>query len=96
LHNTEQDAYIIVDNIVFDVTKFISAHPGGREVLLPYFGKDATEVFYSLHRSDVVRKYQKSLQVGTVDNGKKFIVQDEKIRKTPYGENSYLLGLHTP
>jgi cytochrome b involved in lipid metabolism len=37
-HNTEKDAWIVVDGDVFDVTKFISMHPGGKSVLLQSAG----------------------------------------------------------
>jgi len=45
-HNTINDAYIIVDNIVFDVTKFMDNHPGGKDILLQYLGTDASDIFY--------------------------------------------------
>ena len=30
LHNTSSDAYIVIDAVVYDVTRFLSLHPGGR------------------------------------------------------------------
>mmetsp|Transcript_13147 Transcript_13147/g.28393 ORF Transcript_13147/g.28393 Transcript_13147/m.28393 type:complete len:115 (-) Transcript_13147:306-650(-) len=95
-HNSQKDGWIIVDNLVFDVSKFMTMHPGGLDVLLPWLGKDSTEVFYSLHRSDVVLKYKKSLVIGTVNNGKSFYDPEHDIRVVPYSEPGYLLGLHSP
>lgn len=37
-HNREDDAWIIVDDTVYDVTKFIKLHPGGPSVLVRYAG----------------------------------------------------------
>jgi len=65
-HNSESDCWIVVDNKVFDVTKFSQLHPGGKGVIYDVAGKDATEVFYSFHRIEVLRKYAPRLQVGVV------------------------------
>ena len=46
VHNSEDDCWIIIDNIVYDVTSFISKHPGGRSIV-PSCGADATVVFNS-------------------------------------------------
>jgi 4-hydroxysphinganine ceramide fatty acyl 2-hydroxylase len=43
-HNSEESAWLLHKGRVFDVTKFISHHPGGRNVLLPKFGSDVTEI----------------------------------------------------
>lgn len=49
-HNTSDNAWIIIDSLVYDISKFVKSHPGGQVVLRPYFGKDATTIFYELHR----------------------------------------------
>ncbi|KAK3742762.1 hypothetical protein QZH41_018975, partial [Actinostola sp. cb2023] len=43
---------------VYDVTKFIDRHPGGRDVLLMAAGRDVTMVFESYHAfSEKAPKY---------------------------------------
>lgn len=37
-HNTPQDAWIVIDNFVYDITKFAKLHPGGTQILLDYAG----------------------------------------------------------
>jgi cytochrome b involved in lipid metabolism len=32
-HNSEKDAWIVVDGVVYDVTEFLGTHPGGVEVI---------------------------------------------------------------
>jgi len=63
-HNTEQDCWVIIDGEVFDVTKFLDDHPGGKKAILIYAGKDATEEFDMLHERKVIDKY--GIQKGTV------------------------------
>lgn len=44
-HNTIKDAWITLYNRkIYDVTNFIEEHPGGSDILLPYLGKDCTEI----------------------------------------------------
>ena len=48
-HNKETDAWMVIDNKVYDVTKYMDKHPGGKEAILRYAGKDATKAFYQIH-----------------------------------------------
>lgn len=43
-HNSEEDAWIVYNGSVYDVTKFASLHPGGKEILLEHAGKDVSSV----------------------------------------------------
>ncbi|XP_059052065.1 cytochrome b5-like [Achroia grisella] len=60
--NSKDNAVFIIDNSVFDVTKFLDEHPGGHEVLLGVAGKDATEDFndvgHSLDAKELMLKYK--------------------------------------
>ena len=44
-HSSDQDCWIIIENKVYDVTKFLSRHPGGAGYIVPYCGADATGPF---------------------------------------------------
>jgi L-lactate dehydrogenase (cytochrome) len=48
-HNARHSCWVIVSNHVYDVTKFLDAHPGGAGAILLYAGKDATAVFEATH-----------------------------------------------
>lgn len=43
-HNTMQDCWLIISGKVYDITSFVSSHPGGI-VIAQGCGKDATEYF---------------------------------------------------
>lgn len=45
-HATEESFWLIIDNLVYDLTAFLPMHPGGEQILYPYGGKDATYVIY--------------------------------------------------
>lgn len=44
-HASDDDAWLVIDGIVYDVTRFLFEHPGGRKVLAPHLGRDATDTF---------------------------------------------------
>jgi len=95
-HCKEEDAYVIVNEAVLDVTRFAGMHPGGEKLLLQFAGQDATEVFYELHKQQVLDKFQSRLQVGIVEG-----LQEKKtggvsewgmLSKVPYAEPSFWRG----
>ncbi|KAJ5486385.1 hypothetical protein N7530_000685 [Penicillium desertorum] len=71
-HKTpEQGLYIIVDNNVFDVTKFVDEHPGGAKILKRVAGKDASKQFWKYHNESVLKKYSPKLKIGEVKDAAK-------------------------
>ena len=56
--NPEKPKLIGIDGRWYDVTKFVSKHPGGK-VILEYVGRDASAIFHAYHDSDRVLKLRK-------------------------------------
>lgn len=49
-HNTSADCWLVIEGNVYNVTPFISQHPGGGESITSYCGQEATEAFNSRGR----------------------------------------------
>merc|ERR1712113_1160764 len=65
-HASESDCWVIIGDDVYDVTKFLPDHPGGKKAIMLFAGKDATEEFDMLHDRKVIKKY--GIDQGTVFN----------------------------
>ncbi|WVQ99128.1 hypothetical protein IAU59_006260 [Kwoniella sp. CBS 9459] len=48
-HNLSQDAWVIINGKVYDVTHFHQYHPGGAAAILSNAGNDVSSLFNSLH-----------------------------------------------
>ena len=48
-HNTPESAWIAIHGLVYDITNFVQAHPGGKEFILLAAGRDGTDAFESYH-----------------------------------------------
>merc|ERR1711879_1031621 len=63
-HSKDTDCWCIVGDEVYDVTKFLPDHPGGKKAIMLFAGKDATDEFDMLHDRKVIKKY--GIDQGTV------------------------------
>ena len=65
-HNSARDAWIIFNDNVYDVTKFLEQHPGGEQVLLEVAGGDATDAFLDVGHSVRARRMMESYKIGSL------------------------------
>lgn len=63
-HNSASDCWIIVDDGVYDVTNFLSEHPGGKKAITMLAGKDASKQFHMMHRPAVLTKHGAEFKIG--------------------------------
>eukprot|EP00232_Nephroselmis_pyriformis_P022197 CAMPEP_0182864474 /NCGR_PEP_ID=MMETSP0034_2-20130328/7186_1 /TAXON_ID=156128 /ORGANISM="Nephroselmis pyriformis, Strain CCMP717" /LENGTH=515 /DNA_ID=CAMNT_0024996729 /DNA_START=72 /DNA_END=1619 /DNA_ORIENTATION=+ len=97
-HNTEDDLWCVIDNKVYDLTKFANLHPGGKGFLVPLAGKDATQEFFALHRTEILTKYAR-LVVGTISDARTpeaWVAAPGAISPVPYAESSFWQEWHSP
>jgi alkylation response protein AidB-like acyl-CoA dehydrogenase len=90
-HNTEDSIWFIIDTVVYDVSEFVDAHPGGEAVLRQVAGTDATVAFYNLHRHEALQKYA-DLAIGSIEGEKQSIIAlgPVEISTVPYAEPLWL------
>ena len=66
-HSSREDCWVVVDSVVYDMTSFLSAHPGGEAMVLDSAaGGDATEIFAAIHDPNVLGPWGRALKVGRV------------------------------
>tara|TARA_B100002051_G_C16723783_1_gene634062 strand:+ start:27 stop:305 length:279 start_codon:yes stop_codon:yes gene_type:complete len=66
-HNTKGDCWIIINNMVYDVTNFLDIHPGGKSMIMMVAGKDATEYFEELHNKNILDEVGKEYMIGELE-----------------------------
>uniref|UniRef100_A0A6P7FDA7 Cytochrome b5 n=1 Tax=Diabrotica virgifera virgifera TaxID=50390 RepID=A0A6P7FDA7_DIAVI len=59
--------WIIIKKNVYDVTEYITEHPGGTDVIKEWAGKDATKEFNNIGHSSDAKNKLKTLKVGEVN-----------------------------
>ncbi|KAM3067059.1 hypothetical protein ACMFMG_011732 [Clarireedia jacksonii] len=60
-------AWIVVDNIVYDCTKFINEHPGGETVIRSFVGEDCSWQFWRFHDKVIMEQWGQPLRVGRTE-----------------------------
>ncbi|KAJ9604198.1 hypothetical protein H2200_011032 [Cladophialophora chaetospira] len=48
-HCSDDDAWIAINGLVWDVSGFATIHPGGRSAIVEHYGRDGSEVYNDLH-----------------------------------------------
>ncbi|KAG6510229.1 cytochrome b5-like [Zingiber officinale] len=110
-HNTERDAWLVINGRVLDVTRFLEDHPGGSEVLMESVGKDATAGFdavgHSKAAAEIMAKYQVGVLQGFEDKysaldakekseGKVYEMTGRVIKEAPGRKRLWLIDLFVP
>lgn len=66
-HGTAEDCWMAVKGRVFDLTPYLSFHPGGREILLKVAGTDATRFFDYFHSFVNFEKLLENCLIGLLE-----------------------------
>ena len=65
-HTTQESAWIVLSDKVYDITSFLSTHPGGKKILLGQTGKDATSMFKAIAHSTFAVEESQKYYIGDV------------------------------
>lgn len=66
-HTAIDDRWIVVNEVVYDVTHWQKKHPGGARIIGHFAGQDATDAWTAMHKDKkLVEKFMKPLSVGLV------------------------------
>jgi cytochrome b involved in lipid metabolism len=66
LEGPNKSTWVIYEGAVYDITKFVSEHPGGTEVLSDTAGTDITRSFTEIGHSDHARGLMKPMKLGEI------------------------------
>ncbi|KAK9891781.1 hypothetical protein WA026_016578 [Henosepilachna vigintioctopunctata] len=89
-HCNSTSLWIIIENNIYDVTKFQEEHPGGDEALLEFAGKDGSDAFIEVGHSSEARELLKQFLVGElVDSEKSYVKYSDK-RTSRRGPNLFV------
>ena len=69
-HNTKQDCWLVIKNMIYNVTDFLKIHPGGASIMMNVAGKDATEYFEELHKPEILEEVGKQYIIGELISAK--------------------------
>ncbi|XP_069368481.1 cytochrome b5 [Paralichthys olivaceus] len=89
--NSFRSTWIIIQNKVYDVTKFLEEHPGGEEVLREQAGGDATESFEDIGHSSDAREMASSMVIGELhpDDRQTLVQPEESLVTTVKDQTSW-------
>ena len=68
--STNKARWIVIDNVVYDCTHFISEHPGGEQVIHSFVGEDCSWQFWRFHGKNVMEEYGLPLRIGRTEGVK--------------------------
>lgn len=66
LHNQPNDTWLIIGTKVYDISHWVTSHPGGDIILSQVAGKDCSDPFYTMHTEAVARNYLPKFHIGDI------------------------------
>ena len=68
-HRSEESCWMAIDGSVYDLTEFLSKHPGGKAIILKHSGKDATAIFKTYHPLSLLSILPSTAKIGSFTGG---------------------------
>uniref|UniRef100_A0A7N0V323 Cytochrome b5 heme-binding domain-containing protein n=1 Tax=Kalanchoe fedtschenkoi TaxID=63787 RepID=A0A7N0V323_KALFE len=86
-HSSVNDCWIVIHGKVYDVTSFLTEHPGGEEIILGCTGRDATKEFEESDHSDEAKKQTEEFCIGEIHSASSVPIQPYLITTANLGLN---------
>lgn len=68
-HCHEDDAWIVINGVVWDVTGFAAKHPGGPKFIAEHVGRDGSSIYNDIHGPGLIASYLgPDKQIGVLDD----------------------------
>eukprot|EP00746_Dinoflagellata_sp_MGD_P136017 gnl/MRDRNA2_/MRDRNA2_70008_c0_seq1.p1 gnl/MRDRNA2_/MRDRNA2_70008_c0~~gnl/MRDRNA2_/MRDRNA2_70008_c0_seq1.p1 ORF type:complete len:566 (+),score=52.77 gnl/MRDRNA2_/MRDRNA2_70008_c0_seq1:62-1759(+) len=61
-HNTSSDCWVVINDMVYDLTNFLSCHPGGPSTILSWAGRDASRTWNLIHDPSWINQYSSTIE----------------------------------
>ncbi|XP_023169046.1 probable cytochrome b5 2 isoform X3 [Drosophila hydei] len=65
-HNKSEDLWVVIEDKVYDLTKFLHEHPGGEDSLISVAGRNGTREFVDVGHSQEAREIMKKFLIGNL------------------------------
>lgn len=92
-HKDRNSCWVVIDNRVYDVTKFLDEHPGGEEVILDYGGRFATEPFEDVGHSEDARELLTQYLIGELPEEEHEVIASKDELAFPEQKNMMLIAV---
>jgi len=84
-HNHAADCWVVIRQVVYDITSYVDKHPGGAATLKTAAGGDVTSLFETSHwYSDTPRRVLNKYAVGRVRTAQHDVAHDWSEEATPF------------
>ncbi|EGV64881.1 stearoyl-CoA desaturase [Yamadazyma tenuis] len=93
----EDRIYIVISNVIHDITPFMEQHPGGLPLLKASHGKDATKAFFGgvYSHSTAAQNLLATMRIGYLDNGdeeevwNKIVKEEGEVQDKSHRQEAY-------
>ena len=76
-HCNEEDCWIVIEDIVYNPTKFLEKHPGGPLVIASKAGRNATKAFKIVGHSKKALGLMEEYKIGKLKPGSKPVLNED-------------------
>lgn len=73
-HVKKDDCWIVINSHVYDISHFLTDHPGGPDILLDFAGQDASELFERVGHGPKARRMMLPYCVGKIDSASSLLL----------------------